>query len=179
MAASKYFNANPNKFKGNGTQGGVQYSYQVISAPVITLIPNNNSKNISIALTVNIKVPTIPFDHNVSMAASAKISIVNSVLSVTNLSLSAVNPADAFVVGLINAVVIPALATSLTAIPIPLLTGVFGPSLSAQILAWCFEQSCLGNQRKNCRNQYCPKQIHLLQQILNALNSGNSSNAKS
>jgi hypothetical protein len=179
MAATKYFSANPNKFKGSGTQGGVQYSYHVISAPVITLISNNNSKNISIALTVNIKVPTIPFDHNVPMTASAKISIVNSVLSVTNLSLSAVNPADAFVVGLINAVVIPALATSLAAIPIPLLTGVFGPSLSAQILSL----TVLNNPALEMRGKIAGTNIVQVADTpasanLNALNSGNSSNAK-
>ncbi|MBK6364426.1 MAG: hypothetical protein IPF52_13390 [Saprospiraceae bacterium] len=179
MAATKFYNANPNKFKDNGTQGGVQYSYQVISAPVITLIPNNNSKNISISLTVSVKLPDLSFDKNIPLTASAKVNIVNGVLSITNLTLAGVNPVDALIVGLFNAVVLPNLSTALSSIPIPALTGVFGPSLSPQILG----MAVLNNPALEIRGKIAGTNINQTADTpsaanLNSLNTGNNSNAK-
>lgn len=178
MAVTKFFNANPNKFKGSGSQSNVQYAYQVVSAPVMTLIPNNNTRNLKIALNVNIKVPTLSFDQNIPMEANAKIVFQNNILSITNLSLTAVNPADAFVVGLINAVVIPALSQSLAAIPVPVLTGVLSPALSVQLQSI----AVLNNPALVIGGKIAGTNINQVADTplpanLNALNTGSSSSA--
>jgi hypothetical protein len=179
MAATKFFIANPTKFKKSGTQAGLQYSYEVLSAPVITLIPNNNIKNLNIALNVKIKVMQIPFDQNIPMQASARLALQNNILSITNLSLTADNPADQLIVGIINTIVIPNLAASLASIPVPLLTGIFGPTLSAQITGL----TILNNPALEVRGKIAGTNINQIADTptaanLNALNAGNHQSAK-
>lgn len=133
----KFYNASPNRFRGNGLSNRINYTYAVTTPPIWRLIANVPGHNIEIDLNVRVTADPagINFDSVVPMRAVGTIAINAGVLSITNLVLSniAANPIDAIVVGIINTTVIPSLSNTLASVPLPQFNNLFGTGLSALI----------------------------------------------
>lgn len=137
MVLHKVYAAQRNRFKGSGNSSGLAYTYDVTDVPVARLVANSTSHNLEIELktAITAKGGIINFAGNLPMKATGKLAISQGRLSLTGIKIvpTTTNAIDRAVISLINSTIVPMISTTLSAIPIPQLTNVFGTGLSASI----------------------------------------------
>lgn len=136
LIINKAYNSQPDRFRGAGTKNRIQYNYSVPNIPVGRLISGAATHNFEIDLMVLLKTQgSIVLTQNFALRATGKIGISNSILSITQLSVTNITiaPIDAMIANIINKEILPPLSKTLKNIPLPQLNNLFGSGLSANL----------------------------------------------
>ncbi|MBL8896915.1 MAG: hypothetical protein JNM84_04780 [Planctomycetes bacterium] len=136
LVTSKVYAAERRLFKGSGTSGGLNYTYDVTEAPIAKLVHGSARHNLEFDLkkvAITAKGTLLDFQRTLRMKATGRLAIVAGALTLTGLEVTtnSTSALDQLVVGIIQSQIQPKIATALASIPIPQLNDIFSTGLSA------------------------------------------------